>query len=193
MAHSHRVTAIGLILIGLCAPATADPASLAPLLKPLNLVEYRTGTVSPRFSGDTLDGRRLSLTDLRGKVVVVNFWASWCAECRPEMPVLQRLHREFGRKGLSVVGVNFQEDRETVVRYAHDLGLSFPLVLDPKGAIGAEYGVFGLPATFVIARDGRAVAFAVGARKWEGASARALIQALLAEPDQTTKPMRWAR
>lgn len=185
-----RLLAKGLLLVAVCGAANADQASLAPLLKPLNLVAYRSGTVTPPFNGSTLDGRQVSLADLRGKVVVVNFWASWCAECRPEMPVLEKLHRELGKQGLSVVGVNFQEDKETVGRYAHDLGLSFPLVVDPKGAIGAEYGVFGLPATFLVARDGRAVAFAVGIRDWGSVPARALIRALLAEPVPASKPVR---
>jgi len=171
-----------LLLLVFCGSAVADPQKLAPHVKALKLVEYRQGTAPPRFDGQTLDGRRLSLGALRGKVVLVNFWASWCAECRPEMPVLQRLHREFAAQGLAVVGVNAQETKQEVARYVHDLGLTFPIVLDPDRAIGADYGVFGLPATFVVARDGRAVAFAVGAREWEGASARSLIRSLLAEP-----------
>lgn len=177
-----RLFAKALLLVVFCGSAFADPQKLAPQVKALNLVEYRPGTAPPRFDGETLDGRRLSLGALRGKVVVVNFWAGWCAECRPEMPVLQRLHREFAARGLAVVGVNAQETKQEVARYVHDLGLTFPIVLDPDRAIGADYGVFGLPATFVIARDGRAVAFAVGAREWEGASGRSLIRSLLAEP-----------
>jgi thiol-disulfide isomerase/thioredoxin len=176
-----------LLLAALGGPVCANPQGVAPLLKPLNLVEYRTATRTPGFDGSTLEGRRMSLGALRGRVVLVNFWASWCAECRPEMPALERLHREFGAQGLSVVGVNFREDRETVGRYAKQLGLSFPLVLDPAGAIGTDYGVFGLPATFLVGRDGRAVAFGVGIRDWEGPEAKTLIRGLLAEaaPDST--------
>jgi thiol-disulfide isomerase/thioredoxin len=122
------------------------------------------------------------MADFRGKVVLVNFWASWCAECRPEMPVLERLHRELGRRGLAVVGINAREDAAKVRWYATQLGLTFPLVLDVEGRINTQYGVIGLPTTFLIGRDGRAVAFAVGAREWGGAPARALIEALLAEP-----------
>jgi thiol-disulfide isomerase/thioredoxin len=173
-----------LIVVAVCGPASADPPSVALLLKPLNLVGYRSGTVSPHFSGNTLDGRQLSTTDLRGKVVVMNFWASWCAECRPEMPVLEQLHREFAARGLAVVGVNAREGKEAAGRYTHALGLTFPIVLDPDGGISAGYGVIGLPTTFMVARDGRAVALAVGPREWGSSAARALIQTLLAEPAQ---------
>ena len=183
-----RLLAQGLLLIAACGPASADPQTVASLLKPLKLVEYRFGTVSPHFSGNTLDGRQLSMTDLRGKVVVVNFWASWCAECRPEMPMLERLHREFAAQGLAVVGVNAREGKDAIGRYAHVLGLTFPLVLDPNGAIATGFGVIGLPTTIVVARNGRAVALAVGHREWGSAAARELIHGLLAEPAPPPAP-----
>jgi cytochrome c biogenesis protein CcmG, thiol:disulfide interchange protein DsbE len=169
-----------LLIIAVCAPASAAPA-LQALIKPLDLVAYRPGTKPPDFSGPTVESQSLSLSQLRGKVVVVNFWASWCHECRPEMPALEQLHREFAGRGLAIIGINARENAETIRRYAKEVGLSFPLVLDPDGKINTLYGVIGLPATFVIGRDGRAVAFAIGARKWESVPARALIAALLAE------------
>lgn len=183
-----RAFAQGFLLVVACGSANADPPSLEPLLGPLKLVGYRAGKLPPHFTGNTLDGPPVSIADLRGKVIVVNFWASWCAECRPEMPVLERLHREFAAQGLSIVGVNAREGREAVERYARALGLTFPLVLDPSGEINALYGVIGLPTTFLVARDGRAVALAVGTRSWESAPARALIRGLLAESAQTQTP-----
>lgn len=170
-----------LLVVAMCGSASADQPVTA-LLKPLDLVGYRSGTKPPHFSGQTLDARPLSLTDLRGKVVVVNFWASWCLECRPEMPVLERLHRELGSRGLAIVGINAREDKPAVGRYARELGLTFPLLLDPGGQNNALYGVIGVPATFVVGRDGRAVAFGLGPRDWGSAPARALVEALLAEP-----------
>jgi cytochrome c biogenesis protein CcmG, thiol:disulfide interchange protein DsbE len=162
--------------------ARADGGDLAGLLTPLDLRPYRDGTRPPDLKGHTLDRRPLSLADLRGRVVLVNFWATWCFECRPEMPVLESLHRELAPRGLAVIGVNAREPRPAVERFARELALTFPLVFDESGAMNREYGVVGLPTTFVLARDGRAVAFAIGAREWGGKPARALIDTLLAEP-----------
>jgi cytochrome c biogenesis protein CcmG, thiol:disulfide interchange protein DsbE len=172
--------AVGLLIVAPGSPARAE-SSVPSLLKPLQLVGYPAPTAIPDFGGATIDARKISLTDLRGKVVLVNFWASWCLECRPELLALERLHRELARQGLAIVGVNVREKTDTVRRYARGSSLTFPLVLDPDGTINARYGVLGLPATFLVGRDGRAVAFAIGPREWGGAPARALFDALLAE------------
>jgi thiol-disulfide isomerase/thioredoxin len=177
-----RLLACGVLVVGLAGALNADQVALAPLLKSLDLRDYTLRTAPPPFSGSTLDARPLSITAYRGSVIILNFWASWCLDCRPEMPVLQRLQREFSSRGLAVIGVNAREDKEAARRYATELGLTFPIVLDRNGAINTLYGVVGLPTTFVIGRDGRAIGFAVGSREWESAPARALIAALLAEP-----------
>jgi cytochrome c biogenesis protein CcmG/thiol:disulfide interchange protein DsbE len=177
-----RLLACVLLVAGLAGTGNADQAALAPLLKTLDLRDYTSRTAPPPFSGSPLDARPLSITEYRGSVIILNFWASWCLECRPEMPVLERLHREFSSRGLIIIGVNAREKKEAARRYAKELGLTFPLLLDRDGKINALYGVVGLPTTFVIGRDGRAIGFAVGPRQWESAPARALIAALLAEP-----------
>ena len=171
-----------LLVVALCGRASGDEPAVAPLLKSVNLVPYRSGTTPPPFGGSTLDGRPLALTDLRGKVVILNFWASWCLECRAEMPRLESLHLAYAARGLAIVGVNAREDARAIRRHAEELGLTFPLVLDLDGKINALYGVIGLPTTFVVGRDGRAVGFGVGPHGWGNAPAFALLGALLAEP-----------
>jgi peroxiredoxin len=172
----------GLLVAFLYVTVAAESAAVPSLLKALDLRGYPSGTTPPLFSGHTLGARQVSMADLRGKVLLVNFWASWCRECRPEMPALERLHRELAPRGLAVIGINAREDREAVRRYGKDLDLTFALVLDPDGKINAAYGVVGLPTTIVVGRDGHAVALAVGPREWASAPARAIIEALLAEP-----------
>ena len=98
------------------------------------------------------------------------------------MPALEQLHRDYASRGLTVLAVNFREAPGTVRRYARELGLTIPLLMDPSGAITKSYGVIGLPASFLIGRDGRAVARAIGPREWASADARALIESLLMEP-----------
>jgi peroxiredoxin len=160
----------------------ASWAQVADLLHELNLTTYSRPTMPPDFNGRTADGSDLSLASLKGKVVLLNFWATWCLECRPEMPAFERLHREFSAQGLAVVGINAREETSTIRKYAKELGLTFPLISDPTGKINSAYGVIGLPTTFLIGRSGRAVALAVGPREWSAKPARALVQALLAEP-----------
>jgi peroxiredoxin len=97
------------------------------------------------------------------------------------MPAFERLHHDFAGRGLAVVAVNTREAAPEVRRYAKELSLTLPLVLDRGGDINRAYGVIGLPTTFVIARDGRAVGLAIGPRDWSGPTAKTLIGALLAE------------
>ncbi len=178
------IAGVLIAIVTILGAPEASRAEAADLLAKLNLSGYPPGTKPPDFNGRTTDGRTVSLASLRGKAILLNFWATWCGECRPEMPLFEQLHREFAAQGLSVVGINAREGSLAIQRYAKELGLTFPLVLDPKGEINASYGVIGLPTTFLIGRNGQAVALAIGPREWGDTSARALIQALLAEPAQ---------
>ena len=177
------VIASGLaVLVSILGPPAVGAPVTPELLKTLDLSGYPPDTKSPDFSGRTLEGKTVALVGLRGRVVLLTFWASWCLECRPEMPMFEQLHREFARRGLTVLGINVREESELVRRYATELRLTFPLVLDPDGEIGTRYGVIGMPTSFLIGRDGRAVALAVGPREWTSLRARAIIEALLSEP-----------
>jgi peroxiredoxin len=178
-----------LAFISVLAPVTASQLPEASLLESLGLSPYPQGMRPPEFNGQTVEGPAVSLTDLPGRVVLLNFWASWCRDCRSEMPMFEQLHRDFAAQGLTILGVNVREGTRTIRRYADELDLTFPLVLDPKGKITVSYGVVGLPTTFLIGRDGRPVALAIGPRHWDAAPVRAIIQTLLAEPElQKSEP-----
>ena len=168
-----------LTLLGL--PATGQ-LPLSELVGGLKLSAYPSGWRPPPFAAGTAAGQKVSLADFEGRVVLLNFWATWCSSCLREMPGFEQVHREYAAAGLTVLGVNIQEDEQAIQGYGHKLGLSFPLVLDVNGKISRAYGVLGLPSTYLIGRDGRPVALAVGSREWESPPARALIEALLAEP-----------
>ncbi len=172
-----------LVLVTIIATLAAGQ-HIPDLLRALDLAGYRGGERPPEFSGRTVDGKRLSLAGLRGRVVLVTFWATWCPPCREEMSLFEGLHRDLVTQGLAIAGVNVREEDAVIREYANALGLTFPLILDPQGEIQGAYGVIGLPTAFLIARDGRAVARAIGPRDWGGTQARALIRALLLEPGE---------
>jgi len=178
----RRVTASVLIIFVnmLALPVASEPLQKG-LLEALSLSAYPATMIPPQFRSRTAKGQMVSLADLRGRVVLLTFWASWCQECRPEMPAFEQLHRDLTGQGLTVLGVNVREGTGAIQRYAKELGLTFPLVLDSNGEIRESYGVIGLPTTFLIGRDGRTVGLAVGPREWSSVPARAIIQALLTE------------
>ena len=112
------------------------------------------GQPAPVFAMHDDLGRPVSLTDLRGKVVVMNLWGSWCPPCRAELPDLQRLSEAYGPRGLVVVGVNQGESPERARDFARSLGLKFPIWIDSEQAYGRVYTALGLPTTVVVGRDG---------------------------------------
>ncbi|MGQ9887794.1 MAG: redoxin domain-containing protein [Aggregatilineales bacterium] len=116
------------------------------------------GQLAPVFETVTESGQPLRLADLRGKVVLLNFWATWCSPCRLEMPTFESAFRTHSEKGLAVVAVNNAEPAAAVQGFRQELGLSFPLALDPSGAIQNLYGVRMYPSTFVLDRSGTIVA-----------------------------------
>ena len=181
MSPGTRVALAGFVasLTLLVTPAIGQPAGV---LQALGLAGYPPDTRPPGFSAATVDGHPLSLEKLRSRVVLLNFWATWCLECRGELPALEQLHRDYGARGLTVLAANFREEPGAVRQYARELGLTMRLLMDPAGAIRQSYGVIGLPTSFLIGRDGRAVARAIGPREWTSAEARALIESLLTEP-----------
>ena len=112
------------------------------------------GHPAPDFTLQTLDGATLSLSDLQGQAVVLNFWATWCPPCRAEMPELQAAYEDFGPGGLVVLGVNQGEEQAAVQAYLDELNLTFPVVLDTQFEASEIYQVNSLPTTFFIDRDG---------------------------------------
>jgi cytochrome c biogenesis protein CcmG/thiol:disulfide interchange protein DsbE len=114
------------------------------------------GKLAPEFALRTLDGdRTVRLSDLRGQVVVVNFWASWCRECRVEHLALAEAWERFRDQGVVFLGITFQDPPSASRAYLEELGGGWPVLEDPGSAAAIAFGVFGVPETFVIGRDGR--------------------------------------
>jgi cytochrome c biogenesis protein CcmG, thiol:disulfide interchange protein DsbE len=131
-----------------------------PLDLPSELVDRR----APEFELPALSGREtIALADLRDQVVVLNFWASWCAPCREEHPALAAAWDRYRERGVVLLGVNVEDAREDALAYVAEVGGDWPLVTDPGSRTSIAFGRFGVPETFVIAPDGTIVAKAVGA------------------------------
>ena len=127
------------------------------------------------------DGAAVSLETFAGKLVLLNFWATWCTPCTVEMPTLEALWREYGGRGLVVVGVSVDRGapRAVLEPYIRNHGLTFPILLDPDSRAAGAWRVTGIPATFVVRPGGEVVGMATGAREWNSAEMRGLIETLL--------------
>ena len=106
------------------------------------------------FTLETLDGQTVSLADYQGKVVLLNFWATWCPPCELEMPDLQKAYEKYEEQGLVVLAVNAGEPAPTVQAFVTKLGLTFPILMDARGQVGAQYRASGLPMSLVVDREG---------------------------------------
>ncbi|HEX6706441.1 MAG TPA: TlpA disulfide reductase family protein [Albitalea sp.] len=125
-----------------CAAGAAVPA-VAP------------AAVAPDFTLRTMDGPNLRLQEQRGRVVLVNFWATWCGPCRQEMPHLNRLYDKYRSSGFTLLGVNIDDDARLAAEVAAKLGVRFPVLLDTDKKVSRLYDMSAMPATIVIDRDGK--------------------------------------
>jgi peroxiredoxin len=128
------------------APALGLPAARAAIAP---------ASPAPDFTLKSLDGPNLRLKEQRGKVVLVNFWATWCAPCREEMPQLNKLFDKYRASGFTLLGVNVDEDGRNAAGIASQLGLKFPVLLDSDKAVSKAYALSAMPSTVLIDRDGR--------------------------------------
>ena len=153
------------------------------------------GMSAPAFTATDLQGRPVSLEDLKGQVVLLNVWATWCGPCRDEMPSMERLHQELGPQGLKIVAVSVDaapgaasaraqsaaQPGGDVAEFARQLGLTFTIWHDPSGSIQRTYRTTGVPESFVIDRNGVIQKKVIGATEWDTGSHPELLRRLLAE------------
>ncbi len=172
--------AAGLLLVGALAGATLwgrpDPATdAAPVFDVIR------GALGPaaEFTLSGPEGRAVSLREFRGRVVLLNFWATWCVPCREEIPAMQALARDLGPRGLVVLAVNYEEDPETVQAFVRDTGLTLPVLLDRDGAVARRYRVAGLPTSVFVDRRGAVAGSVIGFRDWGAPPAQAYVRGLL--------------
>ena len=138
---------------------------------------------APDFTLKDMDDESYALHDFRGKVVLINFWATWCPPCRKEMPALEALYKKLGGESFAVLAVNQWEDPDHVFAYTGELNVfpTFPILFDPESVISEDYGVKGLPTSFLIDKKGRLAYRAVGGRDFDHPEVERLIRELLAQ------------
>jgi len=120
------------------------------------------GAQAPDFALLDLEGELVRLTDLRGQPILINFWATWCGPCRLEMPIMQQRFVEFGDQGLIILAVNFDEPKAIVQAFNSEIGLTFPILLDPGADVQRSYRMRGYPASFFVDQEGIIQAHHIG-------------------------------
>jgi peroxiredoxin len=123
--------------------------------------------LAPEFELRDPDGNIHRMSDYRGRVAIVNFWATWCPPCRAEMPSMQRAWEQIEAEGILMIGINVGEDLGTVNAFTEEYPVTFPLLLDEDAKVTGEWPVRGMPTTFVVDTGGRIVYRAIGEREWD--------------------------
>jgi peroxiredoxin len=165
------------VKIGLVAGVLGLAAALG-----LSRIGHGGPELAPDFAVPNLAGQAVRLSGLRGKVVLVNLWTTWCPPCRAEMPSMERLYQRFRGRDFELLAVSQDEDGKRVVEpFVKEMKLSFPVLIDPDHQVGDRYRVWGYPETIVVDRDGHIDEHVVGPREWDSPTSVAQIERLLGE------------
>jgi peroxiredoxin len=175
----------GIVLLGAAVGGAAYWSRATPAGRPAAFPVARPAEpiAAADFELVDLAGHVVRLSDLRGRVVLLNFWATWCAPCREEMPALGTLAGELGPRGLAVLGVNYKESKPGIEAFVREWKLAIPVLLDKEGHVAERYQVYALPATFIVNRRGMVIGTVLGGRDWVGPDARDYLGQLLTEPE----------
>lgn len=157
------VALLGLLFWGMQRGPSAPINTVAPIDRP-----------APDFTVTTLDGRRLTMGDLRGKAVVLNVWASWCGPCKDEAGELNRAYAQYQGRNVAFVGIAFNDDEGPMRDFVDKYGVPYPVALDPEGKIAIDLGITAVPETYIVTPDGQMT------QKWVGPITAKQLATLLA-------------
>ncbi len=177
------------LAVGCDSPAVTSPVGMTEAATIAPREGTRVGFLAPTFSLDRLDGGRSSSAEFRGKVVLLNFWATWCGPCRAEMPSLEALSHEFPSQDFVVVGISSDYEGAQIVQpFMESFGLTFPILLDPEMAVNDRFEVRAIPASIVLDRQGVIRYKFFGAMDWSTLKNRDLVRSLVAESGPPSDP-----
>ena len=128
------------------------------------------GDVAPDFQLEDTKGKKVTLSELKGKIVMVNFWATWCPPCIEEMPSMERLHEVMGGDDFVMLAINTEQNGRTIVpEFLQETPYTFPILYDDKGVVQKRYGVYKFPESFIVGKDGKVVEKVIGPLDWSSA------------------------
>ncbi len=168
-----------LLLLWVSFALAAVPAH-GQLAGPLLMDTPKKPVAALDFEASTPDGKRVRLKDFRGKVVFLNFWATWCVPCIREMPDMERLGKIMAGRPFKIMAVNLMETPAQVKKFVEELKVTFTIVMDTTGEISETYGATSLPLTYIIDKKGQVIHRALGPRDWDGKESVALFEKLTA-------------
>ena len=172
--HGRLTRSLLAVVVGVALAAHGSTQAQGHELTP-----WPAGQPRPVLAATDLQGQHWDWASLKGRVVLINFWASWCEPCLAEMPSLQQLARQQGPERLVVLAVNFKEPEARVQRFVQQTGLDLPVLADPAGELARAWGVKVFPSTVLVGADGRVRGVLRGELDWAGSPAQRLIRPLL--------------
>ena len=164
---------------GYVGAAGSQQRELDRLFENIGIVRIPHDTRPVEIQLEDAFGNNVRISDFRGKVVFLNFWATWCAACVVEMPSMEKLHRRFKDRDFVMVAVNVQESDAQVKAFSEKLKLSFTTLLDANGEVATGFAVNALPTTYVLDKEGRLIGAAIGPREWDSRASIALFEHLI--------------
>jgi peroxiredoxin len=175
-----RLAIVVTILCLMVAVEGLNSSTAVDILPVAGHAGVRPGEPAPDFQLRDLQGRLITLSDLRGKVVLLNFWATWCGPCRVEMPAMEELYRVFSRKDFEILAVSTDAQGESITRpFQQENHLTFPILHDADYRVGLVYGARSLPMSFMVDRQGVVRHKIFGARDWGASEAQQLVHMLM--------------
>lgn len=171
MQHSRFISSVAALACAIMIAAVN--AAERPLLTPIP-----EQPVAPSFDLSGPGGERYNLNDMRGKPIIVNFWATWCPPCRAEMPSMQRAWEQVKDEDILVLAINVGEDADTIGQFTKQVKMEFPLPMDLDSKVTQRWPMNGLPTTFVVDPEGRLVYRAQGEREWDDPALLDLVRGL---------------
>ncbi len=161
------------------AEAKSESSEIERLYEDMGVLKLPRSSDPIEVRLEDINGNYVSLSDFRGKIVFLNFWATWCPTCRIEMPSMEKLHQKFKDKDFAMVTINIQESASQVKKFFENFKLTYTALLDTTGEVAAGFSIRSIPTTFILDKSGRAVGAIMGPREWDTKKAFALFEYLI--------------